>query len=132
MASPKTLINGAGAAGVMGIRIAHTLYSRWRRLAPSDRERLEPLAENAKDRALDLRGTGDREAAGRDLQAANETLAAALLSSAEADPELPEIEVHQLRRDLKRELDRLASADVQASRGPSRRPAGGLPPSRAG
>lgn len=132
MASPKALLNGAGAAGVLGIRVAHTLYSRWRTLAPADRERLEPLAEDAKDRALELRGTGDRETAGRDLRAANETLAAALLASAEADPELPEIEVRQLRTDLKRELDRLASAEVQASRGRAHQPAGESPLSRPG
>ena len=128
MTSPKGLIDTAGAAGVLGIRLAHTLYSRWRRLAPAEREQLEPLAEEAKDRALELRGTRDPESAGRDLNAANHTLAAALLASAEADPELPENEVGELRKDLKRELDRLASADINASRGAGRQPVRDSPP----
>lgn len=132
MTSPKALLDTAGAAGLLGIRLAHTLYSRWRRLAPADRERLEPLAEDAKGRALELRGTRDPESAGRDLNAANHTLAAALLASAEADPELPEIEVSELRKDLKRELDRLASADIKASRGAERQAAGEPPPTTPG
>ncbi|HEV2723044.1 MAG TPA: hypothetical protein VGV10_00265 [Thermoleophilaceae bacterium] len=132
MTSPKGLLDTAGAAGVLGIRLAHTLYSRWRRLAPGDRERLEPLAEDAKGRALELRGTSDPEGAGRDLNAVNRSLAEALLASAEADPELPEIEVHELRSDLKRELDRLASGEVKASRGAAREPAGESPPAGPG
>ena len=132
MSSPKALLNTAGAAGVLGIRLAHTLYSRWRRLAPADRERLEPLAEDAKGRALELRGTGDPESAGRELHTANHTLAAALLASAEADPELPDAEVSGLRADLKRELDRLASADINASRGAEHQPAGESPPATRG
>ena len=127
MTSPKGLLDTAGAAGVLGIRLAHTLYSHWRKLAPADRERLEPLAEDAKGRALELRGRTDRESAGKDLNAVNHTLAAALLESAEADPDLPEIQVRELRKDLKRELDRLASADIQASRGAGHQPAGDLP-----
>lgn len=132
MTSPKGLIDTVGAAGVLGIRLAHTLYSRWRRLGPADRERLEPLAEDAKGRALELRGTSDPESAGRDLNAANHTLAAALLASAEADPELPENEVSELRKDLRRELDRLASADIDASRGAGRVPVGDPPPATPG
>ena len=128
MTSPKGLLDTAGAAGVLGIRLAHTLYSRWRRLAPGDRERLEPLAEDAKGRALELRGTSDPKGAGRGLNAVNRSLAEALLASAEGDPELPEIEVRELRKDLKRELDRLASGEITASRGPSRHPAEESPP----
>ena len=132
MTSPKGLLDTAGAAGVLGIRLAHTLYCHWRKLAPADRERLEPLAEDAKGQALELRGQHDRESAGKDLNAVNRTLAAALLASAEADPELPEVEVHKLRNDLKRELDRLASADIEASRGTQRQPAGDLPRAKPG
>ena len=85
-------------------------------MGPDDRERLAPLARDARDRALDLRGTNDREAAERELNAANESLAAAIVASAEADPEVDEVEVAGLRADLRRELDRLAKADVKASR----------------
>jgi hypothetical protein len=48
--------------------------------------------------------------------AANETFAAALMETAEADPELDETEVHELREGLRRELERLASADIKAWR----------------
>ncbi len=102
----------------LGIRLARTLHSRWRALAVGERERLAPLAEDTKRRALDLRGSDDRATAERELQAANETLAAAIVESAEADPQLDEIEVRRLRDDLRRELDRLAGAEIRASRGP--------------
>jgi recombinational DNA repair ATPase RecF len=108
------------AARLLGVRVARVLYGRWRSLAPAARQRLAPLAEDAKRQALELRGAADREAAARDLKAANETLAAALVESAEADPELGESEVRGLRDDLRRELDRLATADIQASRGAGR------------
>ena len=121
MAPTKALLGGAGA---LGIRVARTLYSRWRTLAPADRTRLAPLAEDAKERAFELRGADDREGAERDLHAANETLAAALIESAEGDPELSEIEVRDLRDDLRRELERLATAEVRASRGPGDRAKG--------
>jgi hypothetical protein len=124
MPSAKTLLGSAGATAAIGIRVARSLHARWRFLTPADRERIAPLAEDAKERALELRGAPDREVAERDLAAANQTLAAALVESAEADPEVSEVEVTRLREDLRRELDRLAGADVSASRGPgaSRRP----------
>jgi hypothetical protein len=102
-----------GAA--LGIRVARTLYARWRLLTPTDRARLEPLAEDAKRRALDLRGSSEPDDAG--LQAANENLAAAMIETAEADPDLSEIEVGRLREDLRRELERLSSGEIAASRG---------------
>ena len=40
-----------------------------------------------------------------------------MVELAEADPEVSEIEVRDLREDLARELERLASADIRASRG---------------
>ncbi|HLM27389.1 MAG TPA: hypothetical protein VK304_10535 [Thermoleophilaceae bacterium] len=98
------------------VRLARTLHTRWLRMGPDDRERLAPLARDARDRALDLRGTTEREQAERELNAANESLAAAIVASAEADPEIDEVEVASLRADLRRELDRLAQADVKASR----------------
>ncbi len=105
------------------VRLARTLHSRWLRLGPADRERLAPLARDARDRALDLRGATDRDQAESELKAANESLAAALVASAEADPEVDEAEVQSLRRDLRRELDRLARAEVKASRTASSEPA---------
>src|SRR3954449_7861369 len=117
MASVKTFIGGAGTTAALGMRVARSLYSRWRLLAPAQRALLEPHAEQLKGRALDMRGAGDRPAAERELGAASEAMAAALMESAEGDPELSEIEVRRMRDDLRRELDRLAGADIQASRG---------------
>jgi aminopeptidase N len=116
MPSAKLVLGGAGAAAVVGIRLARTLYTRWRSLPSADRERIAPLAEDAKRQALDLRGADDLEHAARELRAANETLAAALVESAESDPELDPDEVKRLRDDLRHELERLASGEVKASR----------------
>jgi hypothetical protein len=98
------------------IRVARGLYGRWRVLPEADRVRLAPLAEIAKDKALSLRGAADRRRAEAELCGASETLAAALVETADADPEVGDEEVQQLRDDLRRELDRLASADIKASR----------------
>jgi hypothetical protein len=115
MPSAKLVIGGAAATTAIGIRVARSLYARWRILPAADRRRIESLAEDLKEQALAIRGTTDRERAEADLLAANETFAAALVETAEADPELNEIEVHELREDLRRELERLATADVKAS-----------------
>jgi hypothetical protein len=120
MPSAKLVLGGAGAASVVGIRLARTLHSRWRTLPSADRQRIAPLAEDTKRQALELRGADDLERAARELRAANETLAAALVESAEADPELDAIEVKRLRDELRRELERLAAGEVKAS-GPTRR-----------
>jgi hypothetical protein len=101
----------------LSVRVARSLYSRWRTMAPRERERLAHLAEHAKERALELRGAADRQAAERELVAANETLAAAIVESAESDPDLSASEVQGLREDLRRELERLASAEIRVSRG---------------
>jgi hypothetical protein len=114
MPTAKLLIGGAGAA--LGIRVARTMYSHWRVLPDADKRRLEPLAEETKQRALEVRGADDRERATADLKAASETLAAALVESAESDPEVGADEVDELREELRRELERLATADVKASR----------------
>jgi hypothetical protein len=98
------------------IRVARGLYSRWRVLPEADRVRLAPLAEIAKDKALSLRGAANRRRAEAELRGASETLAAALVETADADPDVGEGEVRQLRDDLRRELDRFASADIKASR----------------
>jgi hypothetical protein len=116
MPPAKLLIGGAAATAALGVRVARTLYGRWRVLPERDRARIGPMAEDLKRRALDVRGHNDPEEAGRDLRAASETFAAALLETAEADPEIDAEEVGELREDLRRELERLATADIQASR----------------
>ena len=106
-----------GATSLLGVRVARALYGRWRKMSQSEREPLSPLAEDVRERALDLRGSSDPQAAGRELEAAEERLAAARVESAESDPEVSEIEVRRLRDELARELERLASAEIRASRG---------------
>lgn len=100
----------------LGLRVARVLHGRWRRLSHADRERLEPLADEVKERALDLRGERDREQAERGLDEANRQLAAAMVEAAEAHRDLSETDLRELREDLARELDRLASAEIRASR----------------
>jgi hypothetical protein len=116
MPSAKLVIGGAAATTAIGIRVARSLYARWRILPDADRLRIESLAEDLKQQALAVRGAPDRARAEADLFAANETFAAALVETAEADPQVGEIEVRELREDLKRELERLASADIKAWR----------------
>jgi hypothetical protein len=115
MRSTKLVIGGA-AAGAIGVRVARSLYGRWRILPPADRERIAAFAEDTKEKALSLRGSSDPAQAEADLRASSETLAAALVETAECDPELAAVEVQQLREDLRRELERLATADIKASR----------------
>jgi hypothetical protein len=116
MPSSKLVIGGAAAGAAIGVRVARSLYGRWRVLPEADRERLACFAQDTKDKALDLRGAGDPRGAEAELRASSETLAAALVESAEADPEVAAEDVEQLREDLRRELERLATADVKASR----------------
>jgi len=87
---------GLGAA--VAVRVARLLYSRWERLAPPDRRRLAPLAEDVKQRALDVRGAVDGGQAERELDAASSELAVALGAD----------EVAALREELRRELERAA------------------------
>ena len=121
MPPAKLLIGGTAAVAALGVRVARSLYGRWRVLPEAERRRIEPLAEDLKQRALDVRGAPDRERAGEDLRAASETFAAALVESAEADPEMDAAEVRELREELRRELERLAGADIKASRTRSER-----------
>ena len=115
MPSAKLVLGGAGAAA-LGVRVARSLHGRWHRLPAIDRLRLAPLAGDAKDRALELRGAADKPAAERELRAADDALAAALIELAESDPELDDLDVQDLRDDLRRELERIASADISAAR----------------
>jgi hypothetical protein len=119
------LLGGAGAAAAIGIRVARSLYGRWHVLPSAERARLEPLAAEAKSRALELRGSLDRPAATEELRASSESLAAALIGSAEADPGISADEVRGLREELRSELARLASADITAWR---TSPRAGAPP----
>ena len=96
--------------------MARAIHARWNRLSAAERSRLEPLADDVRRRALDLRGHADPEPAGRGLKEANERLAGAMVQSAEADPEVSEDEVTRLREDLASELERLASGEITASR----------------
>jgi hypothetical protein len=116
MPSTKLVIGGAAAGAAIGVRVARSLHGRWRLLPPADRERLARFAHDAKEKALDLRGADDRPTAEADLRAANETLAAALVETAESDPEIAAEDVDELREELRRELERLATADIKASR----------------
>jgi hypothetical protein len=96
------------------VRVARSLWARWRRLAAPDRERIGPLADAVKDQALRLRGSGDPERAGHALGVASGQLADAMVDAAEADPEISEADVRDLRDELARELERVAAADITA------------------
>ena len=103
---------------IVGVRVARSLYGRWRQLPRAERERTAGVAEDAKEKAFAVRGTPEaqRAQAEAELRVANESLAAALVETAEADPEIAAEDVEDLREDLRRELERLASADIKASR----------------
>ena len=116
MPSAKLVIGGAAAGAAIGVRVARSLYGRWRMLPAADRERIASFAEDAKEKALSVRGANDPAQAQADLRAASETLAAALVETAESDPEIDPDEVGELREELRRELERLATADIKASR----------------
>jgi hypothetical protein len=116
MPSTKLVIGGAAAGAAIGVRVARSLYGRWRLLPAPDRERIAAFAEDAKEKALSVRGASDRARAEADLRAASETLAAALVETAESDAELDEDDVRELREELTRELERLSAADIKASR----------------
>ena len=116
--SPRRLL---GNALMSGVDVARALHGRWRGLGAADRARLEPLATDVKERALDVRGESDPAIAHQELNDASERLATAMVDAAEADPEVSDIEVRELRSELQRELERLADGDIKASRG-SRRP----------
>jgi hypothetical protein len=118
MSPSRLLIGGAAATAALGVRVARSLYARWHVLPAAERERIAEVAEDAKEKALALRGAGaaERAAAERELRAASESLAAALVETAESDPEIAAAEVDALREDLRRELERLATADIKASR----------------
>lgn len=112
MASGKLVAGGAAATAALGVRVARSLHGRWRLLPERDRRRTESLAADLKHRALELRGAADPGPAAEGLRAANESLAAALVESAESDPEVSHTEVSELREDLRRELARVAGISL--------------------
>jgi uncharacterized membrane protein YebE (DUF533 family) len=116
MFATKLVIGGAAAGAAIGVRVARSLYGRWRLLPAADRERIAAFAEDAKEKALSVRGASDPTQAQAELRDASETLAAALVETAESDPEIDTDEVAELREELRRELERLATADIKASR----------------
>jgi hypothetical protein len=81
----------------VAVRIARLVYRRWEALAPAERERLEALAGNVKERALEVRGMVDDGTAERELERASTELAEAMGAD----------EVAELREQLKRELGRM-------------------------
>jgi hypothetical protein len=97
------------------IRAARSLYGRWHSLGAADRERLAPLAAAVKHHALELPGR-DEPGAWDELSRAGGKLAEALASTAEADPGTSPGDARALRDDLRRDLERLAGADIAASR----------------
>jgi hypothetical protein len=105
-------------AASMGIRVARTLHSRWRRMPPPERNRLQNLANDVRERALDLRGSRQPGADGQALEGASQRLAAAMVTSAQTDPEVSDADVETLRGELARELGRLEAADGKASESP--------------
>ena len=111
MAEARKLV---GDTVVLGVHVARSLYGRWRRMSGAARQALEPLAEDVKERALDLRGRADPREAQQGLREANERLVDAMVETAAADPDVSEVEVRELRDDLARELERLAGADIKA------------------
>lgn len=81
----------------IGVRVAQLLYRRWEALAPAERDRLESLAADVKERALEVRGKVDDGQSERELERASEQLA----------DELGADEVTELRAELRRELERV-------------------------
>ena len=81
----------------VAVRIARLLYRRWEALAPAEREPLEALAGNVKERALEVRGKVDDGTAEAELERASTELAEAIGAD----------EVAELRAQLRRELERV-------------------------
>jgi hypothetical protein len=77
-------------ATTLGIQLARSLNDRWRRMPAERLTKLAGPAANVREQALDR---------------------------PDERPDVDEIEVRDLRADLTRELDRLADADIDASRG---------------
>lgn len=115
MASRKLILGSAGAAA-LSLRVARSLHARWRQLPRGARRRPEQLAIEAPKPAPEGRGEPDYARAAASLRAANDRLAATLVETTESNPDVSATDVAQLKGDLRRALERLANADVKASR----------------
>ena len=105
---------------LMGFGVARSLHGRWRRLGAPARERLEPLAEDVRERGArpPRLGRSPRRTAGT-WSEANRRLADAMIDEAAGDPEVSEIEVRDLRESLApraRPLGRIFTGSVDFSR----------------
>ncbi|HYI99139.1 MAG TPA: hypothetical protein VEX36_05600 [Thermoleophilaceae bacterium] len=105
-------------ATTVGAQLARSVEGGWRRMSPSRRAKLERLAANVRERAVEQRGEADRHTADLDSRGPSQPVADPVVAPAKADSDVSEIEVHDLRADLARELERLADADISAARGP--------------
>jgi hypothetical protein len=114
MRARRALERGATS---LSIAVARSLHGRWQRMPAARRTKIEKIADDVKERALDMRGEPDQAVAGQELQVASEKLADAMVQSAQADPDVSAVQVSDLRADLARELERLAEGDIRASRG---------------
>jgi hypothetical protein len=85
-------------ATTLGVQLARSVEDGWRRMSPSRRAKLEQLAANVRERKVEQRG-------------------AIVPPPANVAAEVSDVEVHDLRADLARELERLAHADIRAARG---------------
>jgi hypothetical protein len=80
-------------ATTLGTRVARSARQRWQQMPAQRRAKLEGLAANVKRPEV---------------------------TTAPPSAEVTEVEVRDLRAELARELDRLADADISASRGTPR------------
>ena len=127
MPSAKLVIGGAAATTALGIRVARPSTPAGGLLPEADRRRIEPLAEELKEQALrPARRARPRPRRGRPVRGQRDASRPRWWRPPRPTPSSATIEVHELREDLRRELERLASADIKAwrssARGRSRHP----------
>jgi hypothetical protein len=111
----RALERGATA---FGAQVARSVQDRWRRLPAERRAKLEGLAANVRQQAQEPPPRGQQPPVRPPKVAAEPTT---------VDPDVSEIDVRDLRAELARELERLAGADISASRGTGKL-AGEAPP----
>jgi hypothetical protein len=110
---PAGRLAEGGIGTLLALKVAHSVYRRWERLSETERGRLGALADEVKQRALDLRGRLDRHAAAEELDHASDNLAAAL--AAGGDVALGRDEIESLRRALASELERTSAERRRAA-----------------
>ena len=86
MPPSKVLIGGAAATAALGIRVARSLYGRWRVLPGPERERLAGVAEDAKDKALALRGAAAPQRAEAEAQFGSDVSYLADIAARQPEP----------------------------------------------